>query len=202
MKQNACRFVFVQWSDISLGILHIAYRSSIFLAWLRNIYCDYMGPSPHTPKPKGTLCKHSCQCALLTILSLNAFNWAITVFCVPLCSASNFLSEESLYSTYMLTMLTIQWDVCACAWLLLAYVEGWEYLCQVWWLTSLVPILRRLSRQDCYRFKARLGYIVSSKSTRVKDPVFKERKRKKKEIETHQSCLQPHSCPILKLWEL
>lgn len=124
-------------------------------------------------------CRHSCQCVLLTIISLDAFNWAITLFYVPLCSASSFLSEESLYSAYMLTMLTIRWDVCACAWLLLAYVEGWEYLCQVWWLTSLVPILRRLSQQDCYKFKARLGYIVSSKPTKVKDPVFKEKEREK-----------------------
>lgn len=170
--------------------MSVAHRSSICLALLKIIYCGYIGPSHLTPKPKETLCKHSCQCVLLTIISLNAVSWSITVFCVILFSFSNFLS----WGKRVLYMPAHQ-DVCVCAWHVLAYVEGGNYHWQSWWLRSLVPTLRRPSQEDCYKFKARLGYLVSSKPTRVKDPVFKERKRRKeKEIETHQSCLQAHSC--------
>ena len=38
---------------------------------------------------------------------------------------------------------------------------------QVWWLTPLIPALKRLRQEDCYEFEASLGYIKRSKPARA-----------------------------------
>jgi hypothetical protein len=36
-----------------------------------------------------------------------------------------------------------------------------DSLCQVWWCTTVIPILRRLKQEDMEEFETSVGYIVS-----------------------------------------
>lgn len=115
----------------------------------------------------------------LTVISLNAVFLSLVILITETAGISTGIYVNILYSfTQRLCVYELRKHK-RLSKLCIKNMGSW-----VWWYTPIIPTIEKLKQENHHKFKARLGYIVSSEpawTTHIVKPCLKVKKRIKRD---------------------